>query len=664
MNGSNSDHYFALRKGAKLHNFEIQAVLGHGGFGITYEAFDQDLQQTVAIKEYLPNDLAVRTTDNSVHAKSGDSKHSFETGVKTFIEEARLLARFRHPNIVHVRRYFELHGTGYIVTEFIAGESLSARLSRGAVDGRETLGILTGILNGLEVLHDAAILHRDLKPSNVMIREDGTAVLIDFGAARDFTGRHSRSVTAIATSGYSPPEQYGIGGQQGPWTDLYALGAIAYRCVSGAPPVDSLRRLRNDPLIPASDAYKGQYDTSLLAAIDQLLKINESERPSCVADVRRLLAIAPSTAVAKKVPIRGNAMLAWSTAACVGLTLAIGSAWYHWRVVPQRLEAEKKTMQQLADARFDRETLIRLAAACAGKCPEVIRSEIGRRISVIDGEQTAYGTAQDDVEGLRNYTKKCEACLMREAATRRANELEAEKTAREEAATRAAQAAAKRRAELGFWDRAKDANSPQLFEQYLQGYPDGTFADIARMNLQRLRAVASEADTVVLTDPQLLTEIKERLYELNYDPDDGNDASLRQAIIDFESHNQLPQVGKPTQKLLTELRAAQPLRPWGAIVYARNANKWGISWSNISRRQAVASARSSCGDSQCTFEVSFFGNSCGALGSGEGAWAIASRRTVDEAKQAVTSECREKHKECQITAVVCAGGGSRFSAGN
>ena len=284
-------HHFALSPGTKLFEFEIEEVLGHGGFGITYRALDTTLKETVAVKEFFPNALAGRVSSITVSAKSESDRGDFAAGLKAFLEEARLITRFRHPNIVHVRRFFEMHGTGYIVLDYERGQTLSQRLGGGAIAEAELRGILAGLLAGLEAMHDRAILHRDLKPSNVIIREDGTPVLIDFGAARDFAGRNSRSITAIAAPGYSPPEQYGVGEQQqGPWTDLYSLGAIAYRCVTGTVPIDSLRRLRKDPLVPAATAAAGKYDAVVLGTIDWMLKLEERERPASVAEVRVALA--------------------------------------------------------------------------------------------------------------------------------------------------------------------------------------------------------------------------------------------------------------------------------------------------------------------------------------------------------------------------------------
>ena len=202
-------HYFALPVGARLHEFEILSVLGYGGFGITYLAMDTLLEERVALKEFFPNDLAVRVSDATVRAKSTGEQQDFQTGLKTFLEEARLMARFRHPNIVHVRRFFELHGTGYIVQDYEQGQTLGERLSHGPIEETDLRRFLAGVLDGLEAVHARAILHRDLKPDNIILRSNGTAVLIDFGAARDFASRHRRSVTAIATGSFSPPNNGG-----------------------------------------------------------------------------------------------------------------------------------------------------------------------------------------------------------------------------------------------------------------------------------------------------------------------------------------------------------------------------------------------------------------------------------------------------------------------
>ncbi|HZH11729.1 MAG TPA: protein kinase [Microvirga sp.] len=449
-------HYLALPPGAQLFEFRIEAVLGHGGFGITYLATDTLLQEQVAIKEYLPNELAIRISDSTIRAKSSTDQQEFEAGLKSFLEEARAVARFRHPNIVHVRRFFEMHGSAYIVQDYIKGQTLSKLLGAGPLPEPVLRNVLKGILDGLKAVHDRATLHRDLKPNNIILRDDGTPVLIDFGAARDFGTRHSRSVTAIAAPGYSPPEQYGVGGQQGPWTDLYALGAIAYRCVTGTTPPDSLRRLRNDPLVPAVTAAAGHYDPALLRLIDWMLSIVEEDRPSSVADVVSALdkadGIAPTSGQAKfdeetktirtsprgsgraaeqsePGAARGPAWLAWAAAV---LLLAVAGAGIGFYVLEERrAEAWHREMsERFAAAGFDAGALDRFLSACGVDCPEDLRRDAEERLALIRREEASYRSAGDDPGKLRAYAQSCTVCAFRHAATDRAGEVEQQQLAR------------------------------------------------------------------------------------------------------------------------------------------------------------------------------------------------------------------------------------------
>jgi hypothetical protein len=277
-------HDFALPVGARLFEFEIESILAHGRFGITYRAMDTLLGQAVAIREYLPREFAVRLPQQAVRAKSDDKQEEFKTGLAAFLEEARVLALFCDDHIVYLRRYFEMNGTGYIVLNLENGRTLRNIVEKNPLPEPEFRNIFSAILNGVEIIHDRGILHHDLNPDNIMVRNDGTVVIIDFSAARDFRGRYSRSITAAA-SGFSPPEQY-VGGRQGPWSDLYALGAIAYRCITGSAPPASPQRLRNDPYVPAVIAAAQTYDKALLSTIDWMLKVEEADRPRSVAQVR------------------------------------------------------------------------------------------------------------------------------------------------------------------------------------------------------------------------------------------------------------------------------------------------------------------------------------------------------------------------------------------
>ena len=275
----------ALPQGHRLQEYELVRVLGFGGFGMTYLGFDHNLDKAVAIKEYLPSDIATRTGDNSVVPQASQFQDDFKWGLDRFLDEARALARFDHRHIIKVHRFFEAHGTAYIVMEYAEGETLSAFLERkGTLKEAELKAILYPILDGLEVVHGADFLHRDIKPGNIIIRdEDNSPVLLDFGSARRAIGARNRSVTSIITPGYAPIEQYSSRGDQGPWTDIYALGGVCYRALTGEVPDDATDRMRRDPLIPVVERCAGPVSAEFLSAIDWALAVDEGDRPQSIA---------------------------------------------------------------------------------------------------------------------------------------------------------------------------------------------------------------------------------------------------------------------------------------------------------------------------------------------------------------------------------------------
>jgi Domain of unknown function (DUF4189)/Putative peptidoglycan binding domain len=231
------------------------------------------------------------------------------------------------------------------------------------------------------------------------------------------------------------------------------------------------------------------------------------------------------------------------------------------------------------------------------------------------------------------------------------------------------------RLELAFWESIKNENNPQLFQAYLNRYPKGVFADIATIKLEQQKTAALQSatveqpnDKIELSDPQSLHEIRERLYELNFDPgpfDGPMSASARQAVREFEQANKLASTGEATQGLLRRLREISGLKPWGSIVYSKTTNKWGMAWSLETRKAAVASARASCGDaSQCPIEISFFGTECGVFAHSESSWAMVARADMQKAKEDALSDCRKKGKTCRIIASVCADGAQRLQAAN
>lgn len=268
-------------------------MLGVGGFGITYKGYDHSLRCDVAIKEYLPNDLALRTSDgNTVAAKSTSDEKSYKYGLKRFLDEARTLAKFREPNIVRVTRFLECNGTAYLVMDYEDGQSLSQFLrNREALSEDQIRAIFIPILNSLRSVHAKDYLHRDIKPANIYLRKAGSPVLLDFGAARVALGGQTRTITGMVTPGYAPFEQYHTRVRQGPWTDLYAIGATIYRCITGNTPVDATERVaaihegEKDPNIPASLICQGKYSQTLLSTVDWMLMPNAKDRPQNVRDV-------------------------------------------------------------------------------------------------------------------------------------------------------------------------------------------------------------------------------------------------------------------------------------------------------------------------------------------------------------------------------------------
>ena len=279
-----------LAPGTRLGELEIERVLGAGGFGVTYLARDLSLDTWRAVKEYLPRDWGTRRQDGTIGPRTGRDTDDYQWGLERFLEEARILARFDHRHLVRVHRVFEARGTAYMVTEYIEGRTLAAEAAEaGPLPEARVREVLAALTDGLAEVHAAGLLHRDIKPGNVMVRPDGTVVLIDFGAARQATGRRSRSVTAVLTPGYAPIEQYSAQGHQGPWTDIYALGALAYWALSGEVPADATERVRADRLPPAAEAARGRVSARLAAAVDAALTVNEADRPQSLDEWRALL---------------------------------------------------------------------------------------------------------------------------------------------------------------------------------------------------------------------------------------------------------------------------------------------------------------------------------------------------------------------------------------
>lgn len=279
----------ALPVGTRVGEFEIKGLVGTGGFGIVYLAYDHSLQRQVALKEYMPSELAGRDAGATVGVKSERYLETFQAGLRSFVNEARLLAQFDHPSLVKVYRFWESNGTAYMVMPFYRGQTLKQALAAMEEPPGEAWlkGILAQLLEALSVLHRDNCLHRDISPDNILILPDGRPLLLDFGAARRVIGSMTQTFTVILKPGYAPIEQYAdvVTMRQGPWTDVYAVGAVAYFAVTGRPPIAAVARMMEDPLVPLSVEKAGLYDVAFLRGIDRALAIKPEDRPQNVEEL-------------------------------------------------------------------------------------------------------------------------------------------------------------------------------------------------------------------------------------------------------------------------------------------------------------------------------------------------------------------------------------------
>jgi serine/threonine protein kinase len=287
-----------LATGSRLGEFEITGVVGQGGFGVVYKGWDHALEREVAIKEYFPASLAARQNDGSVVPLSEGVKDTFEAGMRSFFNEARLLAQFDHPSLLKVYRFWQERGTTYMVMPLYKGDTLKTALAaRGSeVDEQWLLSIMDGVTQALAVMHRVNCYHRDIAPDNILLLEgSGRPVVLDFGAARRVITDMAQAITVILKPGYAPIEQYAEVPDmtQGAWTDVYALGAVMHVAVCGRPPPPSVARLLNDRYVPLStnQVLSASYSQRLLKSIDASLSVRPEGRPQSIAALRESLGL-------------------------------------------------------------------------------------------------------------------------------------------------------------------------------------------------------------------------------------------------------------------------------------------------------------------------------------------------------------------------------------
>lgn len=285
----------ALAIGAKLKEFVVTGIIGEGGFGIVYSAKDTQLQRNVAIKEYMPAAIANRLASSKINLRSVRHQQTFAAGMQGFIDEARLLAQFKHPALVEILRFWEANGTAYMVMPHYSGKTLRniLKISRTVCSERWLKSILGPVLDAIELLHNNHVYHRDIAPDNIVIQDTGQPVLLDLGSARRVIAGMQSALTVVVKPGYAPIEQYteDTANEQGPWTDIYALGAVLYFAISGAAPTASVSRMMRDSLKPLNTDDYPLYSDSFLSSINKALQLRPCDRFQSIAGFRDALNI-------------------------------------------------------------------------------------------------------------------------------------------------------------------------------------------------------------------------------------------------------------------------------------------------------------------------------------------------------------------------------------
>ena len=282
-----------LPPGYRLDEYRIERQLSLGGFSIVYLAFDRE-DNPVAIKEYLPNTLALRTEGDELPSIAEENVAAFRYGMKCFFEEGRALAKLSHPNVVQVLNFFRANETVYMVMRYERGRTLQEHIQKHKGEIRENFirAIFARLLNGLREVHTHKLLHLDIKPSNIYLRYDGQPVLLDFGAARQTLSTETPLLKPMYTPGFAAPEQYNNTRREllGPWTDIYSVGASIYACMAAAAPQAANLRLERDQLTPALRRWPDKYSKQLLETVDWCMRLNYLERPQSVFALQKALA--------------------------------------------------------------------------------------------------------------------------------------------------------------------------------------------------------------------------------------------------------------------------------------------------------------------------------------------------------------------------------------
>jgi len=279
-----------LPEGHQLLNYRLLRVLAAGGFSFVYLAHDEN-EAPVAIKEFLPSTLALRVGDNPVPDVSESNLAAFRYGMRCFFEEGKALARLSHPNVVRVLNFFRANETVYMVMRYERGRTLQEHIQAhtGALRESWVRRTFAQLLNGLREVHSNKLLHLDIKPGNIYVRNDGTPLLLDFGAARQTLLEEATKLPPMYTPGFASPEHHGERDHLGPWSDVYSVGASIYACLGAAAPPPAEERLQKDRMVSARKGWSGKYSAELLDIVDWCLRLDHLQRPQSVFALQKAL---------------------------------------------------------------------------------------------------------------------------------------------------------------------------------------------------------------------------------------------------------------------------------------------------------------------------------------------------------------------------------------
>ena len=669
---SRDQHRNALRPGHRIQWYEIRRVLGQGGFGITYLAIDTNLDQEVAVKEYLPIELAVRDGDHTVHPASGQHGEQFQWGKDRFISEARTLARFKHPNIVRVFSVFEAMNTAYMVMEYERGESLQDKLAgRRTMDEPELLKIALPIMDGLATVHDAGFIHRDVKPANIFVREDGSPVLLDFGSARQAMGNATKTLTALVSPGYAPFEQYySKSDEQGPWTDIYGLGATLYRAATGVAPLDAMDRSRSliestpDTFIPTGHETGGRYSERFQHAVDHALQFKAADRPQSIAEWRREFGIddavaalerraeeesattLPTRIVRRKPEPKAARTGGWMAAAAAVVALAAGAYFAlpllvpHEEVAPADTTAGSSASTQAAAPAPDEppvnssaattpvvESVTGATAATAGTVATTAAEPAAGTPITTSAAASAGDSAASDSTAPADENAQRIAALF---ATAEAEALAKQEEERRRIETQAAQALAAEQQRLADEQTAREAE-----------------AQAAREEEQR-RAEAQAAQAREAEQQRLAAEQAAR--ELQAQQAAAADEATRLALAKPQAEACKATSGTP---------AAEPARAGSGTYFAAiavgGANGWGEAWGYETRGDAEQVALAGCQQNDTGCAVQVWSNDCVAFATGpKGAAGWSWGTSINDARQKALGFCESNGACCTLMTAYCA----------